>query len=357
MSAEQLVSVIIPTYNRASKCVEAVQSVLAQTHRQVEVLVIDDGSTDDTESRLSAMDGRIRYLRQENAGVSAARNRGLVEARGAYVAFLDSDDRWMPWKLEAQLNILTQFPEAGMVWTDMTAVDEDGNVVSDTYLTTMYHAYRYFDPDRDWRASARLGDLWPRCPTDLAGCRVYFGEIFSQMFLGNLVHTSTVLLTRQRQQSISGFDETLVKTGEDYDYHLRTCEKGPVAMLAAPSIYYQVGGEDQLTAPGLEKTMAQNNLRTIRKAWAAHREELRLSKEQVKHRWARAYWWVARETIMEDPREARRQIVNSLHWRLWQPRVLVFAFLSLLPVKVLCWLREVKRILGLIFPEAGGGPL
>ncbi len=98
-----LVSVVIPTYNRAQMVSEAVRSVLEQTFGDLEVIVVDDGSTDGTREALKPHADKIRYLRQENSGVSAARNRGIAEARGSLIAFLDSDDLWLPAKLKNQV--------------------------------------------------------------------------------------------------------------------------------------------------------------------------------------------------------------------------------------------------------------
>ena len=113
-----LVSVVIPTYNRADCLVQTLSSVFGQTHTELEILLVDDGSTDGTRALIErhwGNDSRLRYLFQSNRGVSAARNYGMREARGAYLALLDSDDAWMPWKLEAQLACLAAFPEAGMI--------------------------------------------------------------------------------------------------------------------------------------------------------------------------------------------------------------------------------------------------
>jgi len=105
------ISVIIPTFNRASMLVEAVESVLAQDMTDLELIVINDGSTDETEERLSAYGSRLKHYQQENAGVSAARNRGITLSVAPLIAFLDSDDLWLPSKLQVQHTYMTENPE------------------------------------------------------------------------------------------------------------------------------------------------------------------------------------------------------------------------------------------------------
>ena len=117
------VSVIIPTYNSAKYLVEAVDSVLAQTFRDFEVLVIDDGSTDDTEAVMREYASSVRYIKQENRGVSRARNRGIEESRGRWVAFLDADDTWRPNKLERQALALEKHSGYRACYSAYTTVD------------------------------------------------------------------------------------------------------------------------------------------------------------------------------------------------------------------------------------------
>jgi glycosyltransferase involved in cell wall biosynthesis len=112
MRNEPLVSVVIPTYNRAHCVGEAIKSVLDQTYKNFEIIVVDDGSTDNTQEVLATFGDRIRVIRQENKGVSAARNAGIREARGEWLAFLDSDDLWLPDKLGIQIADLRRYPEA-----------------------------------------------------------------------------------------------------------------------------------------------------------------------------------------------------------------------------------------------------
>lgn len=120
------VSAIIPTYNHAAYLGEAIDSVLAQTHAPVEVIVIDDGSTDDTEEVLSRYSNQIVAVRQPNAGVSAARNRGAARASGDLLAFLDADDIWLPAKIELQVNRFLSEGSLGLVHCGIEEIDAGG---------------------------------------------------------------------------------------------------------------------------------------------------------------------------------------------------------------------------------------
>src|SRR5262245_58104056 len=152
--ANDLVSIVVPTYNRAHSLQRTIDSALAQTYTALEEIVIDDGSKDATAElirRSYAHDERVRYFYQDNRGVSAARNRGMSLARGTYIALLDSDDLWKPWKLQVQVACMERAPEVGMVWTDMEAVDPCGHVFSKRFLRTMYSAYQWFRNDQLFR--------------------------------------------------------------------------------------------------------------------------------------------------------------------------------------------------------------
>jgi glycosyltransferase involved in cell wall biosynthesis len=110
-----LITVVIPTYNRASMVAQAIQSVLGQNASELEVVVVDDGSTDDTEARVKAFDGPVRYLRQAKSGPGAARNLGWSVAAGTYIAFLDSDDVWFAWTLKLYLQCLKKFDRPSFI--------------------------------------------------------------------------------------------------------------------------------------------------------------------------------------------------------------------------------------------------
>ncbi len=306
-----LVSVVVPTYNRGADCLRAVRSVLAQSYADIEVVVVDDGSDDGTADLLAGLDPRVRYFRQENAGVSAARNRGLEEARGDFIALLDSDDVFHPWKIEAQLSVFRRFPDAGMVWTDMTAVDPDGRPLHDAYLLRMYSAYRFFDREAVLRRGYPLGTVWPGCPSELADRRCAQMDIGTQMFMGNLVHTSTVLVRRERQLAAGVFARHM-KTGEDYDFHYRVCRAGPVAYADVSSILYRIGHADQLSAQQHDVSIARNTLATISAVLHDGNAPPALPRAMVRERLAAVYLWLGRGELFEDQRAARRHLWRSV---------------------------------------------
>jgi glycosyltransferase involved in cell wall biosynthesis len=126
LSQEPLISVVIPAYNAERYIRQAIESVLAQTYSRLEVLVVDDGSTDGTADLVRAFAPTVRYIRRENGRQAAARNTGIRAATGEIVAFLDADDVWRPEKIEKQLALLRQQPELGLVYCSMIEIDPEG---------------------------------------------------------------------------------------------------------------------------------------------------------------------------------------------------------------------------------------
>ena len=331
-----LVSIVIPTYNRAHVVGEAIASALNQTYRHYEVVVVDDGSQDDTEKMIRTTFGgnpKVRYVRQENRGVSAARNRAIEEARGEFIAFLDSDDSWLPGKLELQVACLRFLPAAGMIWTDMEAIDGQGRTLFPTYLRRMYATYRFFPTPQDlFTSEYRLDQV---AKGGLAGfpggTRLFCGDVFSPMVLGNLVHTSTVLIRRERQQQVGLFDEAY-RVGEDYPFHLRTAHAGPVAFVETPSIRYRIGTEDALTAPQYSFPIARAYVDVLEKSLREDSDRIRLPAGMLDDCLARAYAWLGGEYFQQrDTRLARSYLRKSLHHRRFQPKVIARLFISFLP--------------------------
>lgn len=209
---EILVSVVIPTRDRAGMVCRAVASVLAQTHAALDIIVVDDGSTDGTGAALAALgDPRLRVLRHGGGrGVSAARNTGLAAARGDYLALLDSDDVWLPEKTARQLAFMA-----------------DRRLLVSQTQEVWIRGGRRVNPGR---AHAKPD-----------------GFFFEQALVRCLVSPSTVMFTRALWEEVGGFDESLPAC-EDYDLWLRILARHPVGLLDAPLAVRHGGRPDQLSA-------------------------------------------------------------------------------------------------------------
>lgn len=341
-----LVSVAIPSYNRAYCIERAVDSVLGQTYPHVEAVVVDDGSTDETPAvmeRRYGGDPRVRYIRQPNGGVSAARNTAFGHARGEFVAFLDSDDEWLPHKVELQVACLRRFPELGMVWTDMEAIGPDGRVFSPRYIREMYSAFAYFGPGELFTGEHALSDIVPSAPEVVGDARLRTGMIFSQMIAGSMVHTSTVLLRASVRREVGEF-EVAWRSGEDYAFHLRTCRLGPVGFLDLPTIRYQRGMPDALTRREYRVERASNFLRTILPYIEHDRDAIRLSPQLLREVVADAHAWLADAELEAGQRvEGRRHAWQSLRHDPRQPRLAMLALVSYLPPPAVRMLRSAWR--------------
>lgn len=308
-----LVSVIIPTHNRRHIIGKAVQSALAQTYPNLEVVVADDGSTDDTRAVIESFGPRVRYARQVNAGVSAARNFGMRHARGEFIAFLDSDDAWHPWKVEAEVAALRRHGDAGLVWTDMAAIDGADEVVEERYLRHMYSVYRDIDITSLLTRGGVLGDLSEAVPDVLASAPVLHGDLSSAILLGNLIHTSTVLFRRSWCQRTGGFDESYERAGEDYEFYIRLTSAGPVVFIDAPSTLYRIGVADQLTAPAMMLEIARNNLRAIETWLPRAPRSAVLSSHLVRRRFSESFAWLGEaELDAGHSLSAARQLSRSI---------------------------------------------
>jgi GT2 family glycosyltransferase len=186
---EGLVSVIVPTHNRGLLLEEAIRSVLAQTYPHREIIVVDDGSTDDTRSRVQKYVPSVRYIYQPNQGAAAARNTGIAHGRGEYVAFLDDDDLWLPRKLELQAKLLVENPRVGLVYTWRFLTDLEGRVL-------------------------------PQIQRPM-----HRGNVLGELLLACFVVPSVVMVRREWLDRIGLFD-TGLRTGEDWDLWLRLAIAG-----------------------------------------------------------------------------------------------------------------------------------
>jgi glycosyltransferase involved in cell wall biosynthesis len=204
------VSVIVPTFNRAPLIERALKSVFEQTYRDYEVVVVDDGSTDGTGKLLEKYNGAIKYVYQDNSGISAARNRGIRESGGEYIAFLDSDDWWAADKLQEQVNVLASQPKVGIVYGRMPIINDKGEQIG-------------------------------MKPSGVSGKN--FRELIE--FWGDLP-TSTVMTRRECFDKAGTFDMDLVSM-EDIDMWLRIARSYDLFEIEGKHLAYYYRHESQVT--------------------------------------------------------------------------------------------------------------
>ncbi len=339
-----LVSVLIPTYNRDYILGAAIDSVLAQTYRPIEVVVVDDGSTDDTRALVEKYGPPVRYIYQENGGLAVARNTGLAAARGEFVAFQDSDDCWVPWKLQAQVAVMRHVPELALVWTDMTAVDPQGKVLNERHLRTMYSAYQAAEVQGAFPHTGLVREVCPEAPPEVAAAVFRYGDIFSAMLFGNLVHPPTVLMRREHVRQTGGLDVTYTWAGEDYEFFWRLSRSGWGAVVEAPGMLYRVGSEDQYTHPKFQSASARGYLLAIQRHLAQDRDRIKLPEHLIRQSLAEVYAWIAEQELMSDEGSGAAGLYwKSLRLNMFQKRALILFPFSLVPRPLFRLARSIKQ--------------
>jgi glycosyltransferase involved in cell wall biosynthesis len=208
-----LVSVIIPTYNRAHIIGNAITSAINQTYNHTEIIVIDDGSTDGTPEYVEQFGDKVKYIVQPNSGVSSARNLGIKNSTGELIAFLDSDDEWLPNKLKKQVDFLDINTDFGMVLCDCYDINSLRKKIG-----------------RSFRRN--------HLPND--------GNILPDVLLFPSLVPSSVLVKRSVLEDVGYFDESL-KTAEDLDIHLRIASKYKIGLICDPLFNYMTDHKDRLS--------------------------------------------------------------------------------------------------------------
>jgi glycosyltransferase involved in cell wall biosynthesis len=249
MDHSPLVSIIIPTFNRAEVLSKAIESVLHQTYTNTEIIIVDDGSTDNTQQILNRFNNRILVFSQENKGASAARNRGIQQSRGDIIAFLDSDDLWSPIKLERQVKLLTTIDASvPCCLCNINLVFVNGRQDSSFNLS--------------WLHTHLEQGLWKN-PLDVLATRFV---LFNQ----------AIAIRREALTQIGQFDECF-RYMEDHDLALRLALLGPWAFIKEPLVTWYEGSSGSLT------TQAKNKqLETAKTIYEMYKKIVNLSKNTQK---------------------------------------------------------------------------
>jgi len=294
-------SIVIAAYNVGRFVAEAVASALDQEGAEKEVIVVDDGSTDDTPQALEKLAGRIRLIRQENRGVSAARNRGIREAQTEWIAFLDGDDLFLPGHLARAGQAVAEHPEAVMFYADVEARDE---------------SLRFLKVLRSRRDPAAAKE---------------------RLLLNNFICSNSVVARREALLACGGFPEDLRHAGEDWELWVRLAHQGPIFHAGHVAGIYRWHPQSKIRSPGPE--LRDDNLRAL----ARLSRDLALDPALAQRAQARIYMESGVRYLVAGERSRSREEFRQA--RRLEPALLPALFgegLSLLPAPVILWLRRLR---------------
>jgi glycosyltransferase involved in cell wall biosynthesis len=313
----KLVSVIIPTYQRVKFIEEAIRSVLNQTYGNLELIVIDDGSTDGTDELLSAIsaeDQRVRYSRQANAGPAAARNKGVQISNGFLIAFLDSDDTWMPDKLEKQMRVFDQDVEVCFSYCSGFFVNENGE--------------RARSFDQQWNST-----------------RFYSAEDFLFHRVG-FFFTSSAVVKKECLEKVGAFDENL-EFLEDVDLWFRILVECKSDYIDEPLVINRRHPDNLYLTKGrgAELQFARSNFQVSQKAVDLYERRVRrLSKTEKEEALYRFQLMFIKEALAHgEIKEARNSLRSYLRSHPAFLAALPYFGLSILPRKAVTWLVEKRK--------------
>lgn len=269
------VSVIIPTHNRARMVVRAVESVLPQCRAGDEVIVVDDASTDDTATRLQTFGDRIRYERVRHGGAGWARNSGIGLARNPLVAFLDSDDEWLPGKLELQRSLLAARPDVLFCFTDHLYRRPDGQ--------EFHGVLRYLCGEEwfheDCGPAVAFSSIAP-LPAGQADVPVYVGDLYAKQMEKEFVQVGTLVYRREGPAAALRFPEDL-RIRQDWEFVGRLARLGPAAYLDYESevVHRHAGG--QLTNLD-DALLVKARMKLLQRVWGEDEVFLRTHGERYR---------------------------------------------------------------------------
>lgn len=314
------VSVIIPTYNRAELLPETIGSILAQTFRDFEIIVVDDGSTDNTKEVVESFNSpSIRYIYQANLGVSAARTTGIKASSGEYIAFLDSDDIWLPENLELKVKRLDSHPEVALVCSDAYVFDD--------------------------KTGANLGRFWRDKPFHywINPQKASEQPLKEMLSRGCFIGPPLALVRRLAFANVGYFDESL-PTFEDWDIFIRIIQRFPIEIIDTPLVRIRQHGaglqsnQDKMhfgEVTALNKMIRSNSL---------SKAELRLARRRL----ARSYYQYGQYMVIKAKTNlGRGKLLFSIRVNPWSIGPYIYLFLSLLGRKrvltIKSWKKWVKR--------------
>lgn len=295
------VSVIIPVYNGAKYIEETLRSVYAQTFQDFEIIAVDDGSTDNISDIMRKYTDRVKFISQENKGISAARNKAILESTGEYLAFIDQDDLWLPQKLEKQIALFEKNPKVGLVFCDTIFFNEKGD---------LYNIYRKESPARG----------------------MVFGELLSNYFLS----LETVVIRKKALLSLAQWFDEQFNMAEEMDLFLRIAYKWELDYVNEPLAKWRMheSSYSRKRSDLVPKEMGMvldKILKIFPDIMQKYSEEIECQKRMIDYQWAFVHW-----------EKGEKRLARKYLWpHILKNRKMLLVYLAvLLPYRVFNSLRE-----------------
>ncbi len=338
-----MISVIIPTYNCSDYIIEAIESVLNQTYKDVEIIVIDDGSTDDTYKILKPYLHKIKYIYQDNSGPSRARNVGIQEAKGEYIAFLDADDKWRTFKIYLQLSLLEALPDVNMIFSNYAVIDKNGTLIVDSYIEKGFPIFSEYKV----KIKGIFNKVIPIkkiCNFDglLSDSYVYYGNIFDKLFMGNFILPSTEIIRRSSLRPPFLFNEKY-KCAVDQDFHLRFSKNHKIAYIDISTTEYRINRKGQLSGKQNTSQLILNTIETRLRVINEDSEFLSQKRGLIKKVLAKDFLRLSYYYLSElDMKSSRKYAISSLRYKPLLIKSWVIFLSSFFPPFVLSLIRSFK---------------
>jgi glycosyltransferase involved in cell wall biosynthesis len=358
MVSNRTVSVIIPTYNRARFISRAVESVLCQSYDKVEIIIIDDGSTDETKDILRQFKDKIRYLESGHEGTAHARNMGMRAATGRYLAFLDSDDVYLPYKIELQVEYMEEHPSIGMVCTEFSGQYENGNF--DECLIKKYHPIWN---ERGWNYEdvfIEKGDFISR----VLNKRIdYFaGNIFKHVLQDTLIATNTIFFEK-KILDVVGYQNTQYRFAQEYEFVVRICKHFRVAFLDIPTYVLHFHGNQSTAFLMRNRFLEEKDLLKKIENWSVFLKAVmdwgfndkafyRANKRLIDDRMMELNYTIGKDwLIYGDVSRAREYFFTSYRFKRLNAKLYPYLLISMMPEKIR---QSVLRALIKIWSDKAG---
>ena len=301
-AAHGRVSIVIPAYNAAATLPETLASCLAQTYGDIEVIVVDDGSSDATAQAAAAMGARVNVITKPNGGVGSARNVGLEASSGEFIAWMDADDVMQPWRIATQVKALRENEDLALVCGNFSAFRSGEADFDQSHGSSYYRQVRLSGGIEKLYDGTRTFHSPPGAPP----ARLLVGRLSERLVRGNFVHPPTVLMRRSAGLEAKGLDEQL-RYGTEYDMLLRMSRTNTFGHLDIPVIRYR-RSDSQLSN---DSRLALDTLVVLDKVVRDDPSFVRAHSTMIRARRAQVLLEAADMKAYAEPRGALRLLMQS----------------------------------------------